>query len=35
MLTHEAYEKDATEALSILDKLDILKGRTMMIRVMG
>lgn len=35
MLTHEAYEQDATEALALLDKLDILKGRTMMIRVMG
>ena len=35
MLTHEAYEKDVTEALSQLDKLDILKDRTMMIRVMG
>ncbi len=35
MLTHEAYEQDATEALARLDKLDILKGRTMMIRVMG
>jgi homoserine dehydrogenase len=35
MLTHEAYEKDVTEALAELDKLDILKGRTMMIRVMG
>jgi homoserine dehydrogenase len=35
MLTHEAYEKDVTEALAMIDKLDILKGRTMMIRVMG
>jgi homoserine dehydrogenase len=35
MLTHEAYEQDVTEALAQLDKLDILKGKTMMIRVMG
>ncbi|MBN1904334.1 MAG: homoserine dehydrogenase [Deltaproteobacteria bacterium] len=35
MLTHEAYEQDVTEALAMLDKLDILKDRTMMIRVMG
>jgi homoserine dehydrogenase len=35
MLTHEAFEHDVTEALAMLDKLDILKGKTMMIRVMG
>lgn len=33
MLTHEAVERDVTEALELIDKLDILKDRTMMIRV--
>ena len=35
MLTHEAVERDVIEALEIIDKLDVLQGKTMMIRVMG
>ena len=35
MLTHEAVEQDVIEALEIIDKLDVLKDKTMMIRVMG
>jgi homoserine dehydrogenase len=35
MLTHEAYERDVTEALEQIDKLDVLQDKTMMIRVMG
>lgn len=33
MLTHEAIERDVIEALQLIDKLDVLKDRTMMIRV--
>ncbi|MFC1494941.1 homoserine dehydrogenase [Thermodesulfobacteriota bacterium] len=33
MLTHEAMERDVVEALELIDKLDVLKDRTMMIRV--
>lgn len=35
MLTHEAIEQDVMEALAQIDKLDVLKDKTMMIRVMG
>ena len=35
MLTHEAVERDVTEALEEIDKLDVLQDKTMMIRVMG
>ncbi|MGD9157879.1 MAG: homoserine dehydrogenase [Desulfobacteraceae bacterium] len=35
MLTHEAVERDVTEALKQIDKLDVLQDKTMMIRVMG
>ncbi|MBN1275890.1 MAG: homoserine dehydrogenase [Deltaproteobacteria bacterium] len=35
MLTHEAIEKDVTEALEKIDRLDVLQDKTMMIRVMG
>lgn len=35
MLTHEASERDVTEALEQIDKLDVLQDKTMMIRVMG
>jgi homoserine dehydrogenase len=35
MLTHEAVERDVTEALERIDKLDVLQDKTMMIRVMG
>ncbi len=35
MLTHEAVEKDVTEALEQIDELDVLQDKTMMIRVMG
>lgn len=33
MLTHEAMERDVIDALELIDKLDVLKGKTMMIRV--
>ncbi len=33
MLTHEAVERDVIDALELIDKLDVLKDRTMMIRV--
>jgi homoserine dehydrogenase len=33
MLTHEALERDVVKALSLMDKLDVLTNRTMMIRV--
>lgn len=33
MLTHEAMERDVIDALKLIDKLDVLKGKTMMIRV--
>lgn len=33
MLTHEAVERDVIDALQLIDKLDVLKDRTMMIRV--
>jgi len=35
MLTHEAYERNVTEALEQIDKLDVLQDKTMMIRVMS
>jgi len=33
ILTHEAMERDVNKALELIDKLDVLKGKTMMIRV--
>jgi homoserine dehydrogenase len=33
MLTHEAKESDVVKALSLIDKLDVLTDKTMMIRV--
>jgi len=33
MLTHEALESDVIKALSLMDKLDVLTDKTMMIRV--
>ena len=35
MLTHEASESDVTNALKLIDRLDVLTARTMMIRVEG
>ncbi len=35
MLTHEAREKDVQMAISLIDELDVLTGRTVMIRVEG
>ena len=35
MLTHEAYERDVTAALERIDQFDVLRDKTMMIRVMG
>ena len=33
MLTHEAKEKNVIKALSLMDRLDVLTDRTMVIRV--
>jgi homoserine dehydrogenase len=33
MLTHEAMESDVIKALALIDKLDVLTDKTMMIRV--
>jgi homoserine dehydrogenase len=33
MLTHEAMERDVVDALELIDRLDVLKDKTMMIRV--
>jgi hypothetical protein len=33
MLTHEALESHVKKALSLMDNLDVLTDRTMMIRV--
>jgi homoserine dehydrogenase len=35
MLTHEAMESDVVKALELIDKLDVLTDKTMMIRVEG
>jgi homoserine dehydrogenase len=35
MLTHEASESDVINALKLIDQLDVLTARTMMIRVEG
>jgi len=35
MLTHKALEKDAKKAISIIDALDVVTGKTVMIRVEG
>lgn len=35
MLTHEARERDVQRAISLIDELDALTGRTVMIRVEG
>ena len=33
MMTHEAVEKNVKEAMKLIDKLDVLTDKTMMIRV--
>ncbi len=33
MMTHEAYEKNVQRALKEIDRLDVVKGKTMFIRV--
>ncbi len=33
VMTHDAYEKDVKEALSIIDKMSIVKDKTLLIRV--
>ncbi|MBN2191137.1 MAG: homoserine dehydrogenase, partial [Candidatus Aureabacteria bacterium] len=35
VLTHKAYEKDMREAISIIDKLEVTKGNTVVYRVGG
>ena len=35
MLTHEALESDVIKALELIDHLDVLTDKTMMIRVEG
>jgi homoserine dehydrogenase len=35
MMTHEARERDMREALRAIDKLDVVAGKTISIRVEG